>query len=217
MFPLPPEKAWPLKFWTNEWPNIAKKLQHQQFFPQEKDIFKALELTPYERTRVVILGQDPYPTKGHANGLAFSTYPHVSPLPRSLRNILVEYTTDLDYPMPRTGDLTRWANEGVLLLNTCLTVPEGNPLGHQHLGWSKLTYEIIKRLQQLPRGCVFILWGNKAQEYRGLIDGEMTQIISSPHPSPRSAELGFFGSKPFSRCNKLLADAEQEPIDWRLS
>lgn len=210
------ERKWPLRFWNNEWPNIAKQLEGTKFFPRNEDIFRALELTPYEEVKVVILGQDPYPTKGHADGLAFSTYPHVAKRPASLRNIFMEYTTDTGFPVPRTGDLSGWASNGVLLLNTSLTVEEGKPLSHQHLGWSKLTYEIISRVQRLPRRIVFILWGNQAQEYRGLIDGMHHGIITSSHPSPFSANLGFFGSKPFTTTNDFLLSEGQQPINWRL-
>lgn len=218
MMLLPPEKKWPLKFWSTEWPNIAKQLQlSKEYFPQPSDIFRALELTPLNEVKVIILGQDPYHTKGVANGLAFSTYPHVDRFPASLRNIFQEYTTDLGYQMPRTGDLSGWAVQGVLLLNTLLTVEAGRPLSHQHLGWNRLTYEVISRLSRLPRNLVWIMWGSKAQEYSGQVDTRKDLLIQSVHPSPFSVNKGFYGSRPFSRANEFLIEMGEEPIDWRLT
>jgi uracil-DNA glycosylase len=211
-----PAKQWPLKFWDMEWPNIAKQLSNKEYFPRQEDIFRALELTPLGNTKVIILGQDPYHTKGAANGLAFSVYPHYKPLPPSLRNILTELSTDLGHPMPRTGDLTGWADQGVLLLNRHLTVEEGRPLSHQYLGWDKLTYEITRRLSGLPRNLVWIMWGAQAQEFAGAVDTRKDCLIQSAHPSPRSCNRGFRGSKPFSRANEFLEEMGEEPIDWRI-
>lgn len=210
------QDAWPLRFWDNEWPNIAKQLAGRHYYPREENIFKALELTPLNDVKVIILGQDPYHTKGAANGLAFSVYPHYKPLPPSLRNILTELSTDLGYDMPRTGDLSRWADQGVLLLNRYLTVEEGRPLSHQHLGWDKLTYEITRRLSGLPRNLVWIMWGAKAQEFAGAVDTRKDCLIQSAHPSPFSARSGFFGSRPFSRANNYLEAMGEEQINWRL-
>jgi uracil-DNA glycosylase len=209
-----PVKQWPLKFWDMEWPNIAKQLDKKQYFPRQEDIFRALELTPLGNTKVIILGQDPYHTKGAANGLAFSVYPHYKPLPPSLRNILTELSSDLGYPMPRTGDLSGWADQGVLLLNRHLTVEEGRPLSHQYLGWDKLTYEITRRLSGLPRNLVWIMWGAQAQEFAGAVDTRKDCLIQSSHPSPYSCNKGFLGSKPFSRANEFLEAMGEEPIDW---
>jgi uracil-DNA glycosylase len=215
------ETAWPLRFWDKEWPNIAKQLDYKRLggsiiYPNERDIFKALELTPLDRTKVIIIGQDPYHTKGAANGLAFSVYPHYKPLPPSLRNILTELSTDLGYDMPRTGDLRGWADQGVLLLNRHLTVEEGKPLSHQHLGWDRLTYEITRRLSGLPRNLVWIMWGSQAQEFAGAVDTRKDCLIQSAHPSPFSARKGFIGSKPFSRANEFLEEMGETPINWRI-
>lgn len=188
--------------------------------------FKALELTPYDKVKCVILGQDPYPTPGHAMGLAFSVLPHVRPLPRSLANIFREYVDDLGYPTPRTGDLTPWAQEGVLLLNTVLTVEAGSPNSHAGIGWEKLTYEILRSLaERTTRNIqenvgrvherdspVFVLWGKSAQEYKGALRG--APMVCSAHPSPLSASRGFFGSRPFSRVNEYLG--KERAINWRL-
>jgi uracil-DNA glycosylase len=209
-----PVKQWPLKFWDMEWPNIAKQLDKKQYLPRQEDIFRALELTPLGNTKVIILGQDPYHTKGAANGLAFSVYPHYKPLPPSLRNILTELSSDLGYPMPRTGDLSGWADQGVLLLNRHLTVEEGRPLSHQYLGWDKLTYEITRRLSGLSRNLVWIMWGTQAQEFAGAVDTRKDCLIQSSHPSPYSCNKGFLGSKPFSRANEFLEAMGEEPIDW---
>jgi uracil-DNA glycosylase len=180
--------------------------------PRQEDWFKALELTPFDKVKVVILGQDPYHTKGMAHGLAFSVQPHIKTLPPSLRNILKEYQSDLGYPQPRSGDLRAWAERGVLLWNTILTVEEGKPLSHADIGWEKLTYEIIRSLQD--RGdCTFLLMGKKAQAYAGGIDPSV--VIGVPHPSPLSK--GFIGSKPFTRTNQALAKLQIEPVEWRLT
>ena len=205
---------WRLKFWDYYYDNLHRSLQGKpNVFPQVDKWFRALELTPYDEVKVVILGQDPYHTKGYAEGLAFSVQPHVKHLPRSLQNIFHEYTADLGYPWPRSGSLVPWATRGVLLLNTILTVEEGKPLSHKGLGWEKLTYEIMTKLSEKKDGLVFILWGREAQQWRGRIDEDKHLVIASSHPSPYSAKLGFFGSKPFSRTNEYLKDK----VDWRLS
>lgn len=177
--------------------------------PRRQWWFHALELTPFNKVKCVILGQDPYPTKGHAHGLAFSVQPHVRRLPKSLVNIFTEYRSDLGYLAPRSGDLTVWAERGVLLLNTILTVEEGKPLSHAGLGWEKLTYEIVRALDERT-GVVFCLWGKRAQEYQGAL--RSSPVVCSAHPSPLSANKGFFGSKPFTRINSHL----NEPINWKL-
>lgn len=180
--------------------------------PSKKEWFKALELTQPENVKCVILGQDPYPTKGHANGLAFSVYPHVRPLPGSLANLFSEYRSDLGYDTPRTGDLTTWAEHGVLLLNTILTVEEGEPLSHEGIGWEKLSFEIMRTLADEP--VVFLLMGKKAQEFSGAVHPDKT--VSVYHPSPRSAGRGFYGSKPFTQVNEKLVTMGRTPIDWKL-
>ena len=148
-------------------------------------------------------------------GLAFSVWPDVKPLPRSLTNIFKEYKNDLGLPLPRTGSLVGWAHQGVLLLNTCLTTVEGKANAHRNLGWEKLAVEVVQRLSE--RGnCCFILWGRSATEYRGLIDEDRNYVVASPHPSPLSARTGFFGSRPFSKANFFLESVGVEPINWRL-
>lgn len=209
-------KSWEfLKFW--DWyfeSDLVGVFSNGTCLPGPKAVFRALELTPFDKVKVVILGQDPYPTKGHANGLAFSTWPHVSPLPRSLSNIFKEYQTDLGYREPRNGDLSAWAERGVLLLNTILTVEEGKPLSHAGIGWEKLAYEVVRSLGE--RGDVgFLLWGKKAAEYAAACG--KCPIILSAHPSPFSADKGFFGSRPFTRVNEELRKMGVEPVDWRLS
>lgn len=205
-----------LKFWKQGYHDTLEKLSSisKKCLPNtEKQWFKALDLTPFSEVRCVILGQDPYPTRGYAMGLAFSVFPHVSPLPASLRNIFTEYHSDLGYPEPRFGDLTPWAKNGVLLWNSILTVEEGHPLSHEGIGWEKLTYEILRSLDETCR-VVFVLWGKRAQEYKAAIQN--SPVIVSPHPSPYSASSGFFGSRPFSKVNQHLINLGQKPIDWRL-
>ena len=176
---------------------------------------RALELTPLERTRVVILGQDPYPTPGHANGLAFS-YVGPPPLPRSLVNIYRERRDDLGLAPPPDGDLTPWARQGVLLLNTALTVREGASKAGSHLqlGWRAVTDSIIAAVSRERPAVVFILWGNPAQAKRALIDESRHRVIVSAHPSPLSASRGFFGSRPFSQANMWLEQNGQKALAW---
>jgi uracil-DNA glycosylase len=184
------------------------------FLPEYSHLFRALT-TPQgpAETKVVILGQDPYPTPGQANGWAFSVDPNVSPLPRSLQNIFKELVDDLNIPYPAHGSLHEWANQGVMLLNTCLTVSPMQAGSHLGMGWEDLTTEVLTELSENTEGRVFILWGKHAQSFAGLINTEKHHIIRSPHPSPLSAHYGFFGSKPFSRANTYLS----QPIDWRIT
>lgn len=186
------------------------------FQPNLELVFQAFKLTPFDEVKCVILGQDPYHTPGYANGLAFSVQPHVKKLPPSLRNILREYESDLGYPQPRNGDLTSWAREGVLLLNSILTVETGKPLSHRGLGWEKLTIEVLRALNREREHLSFILWGKEAQQYKGLIDPMWHNIITAPHPSPFSVNQGFFGHQPFSRANGYRAIMGFDPINWRL-
>ncbi len=183
--------------------------------PAPERIFAALALTPLDNVRAVILGQDPYPTPGHANGLAFS-YAGPSPLPRSLVNIYKERAEDLGEPAPADGDLTRWAKQGVLLLNTALTVREGASKAGSHLslGWGAVTDAVIAAVSRERRHVVFLLWGNPAQAKRPLIDESRHLVIASAHPSPLSARRGFFGSKPFSRANVWLEGQGEQAIAW---
>lgn len=183
--------------------------------PAPERVFAALSLTPLDQVRAVILGQDPYPTPGHANGLAFS-YVGPPPLPRSLVNIYKERAEDMGGPAPADGDLTRWARQGVLLLNTALTVREGASKAGSHLslGWGAVTDAVIGAVSKQRPHVVFVLWGNPAQAKRPLIDESRHLVITSAHPSPLSARRGFFGSKPFSRANAWLEAQGQRAIDW---
>lgn len=190
---------------------------NKPFLPEKEKWYKALELTPFSEVRCVILGQDPYPTPGYATGLAFSVSPEVKTLPKSLRNIFTEYCNDLHYPYPSNGDLSPWARQGVLLLNSILTVSPFKPGSHKDLGWEDFTLEVLEKLNEYREGIVFVLWGRQAQShlYKILPDiqsKKRNHIIMSSHPSPLSANKGFFGSRPFSNVNALLKD----PIDWRL-
>lgn len=184
--------------------------------PAPDNIFNALRLTPLDCVKVVILGQDPYPTPGDAHGLAFSV-DHGVKIPRSLANIFKELESDLSLPRPPHGHLEHWARQGVLLLNTCLSVKAGNAGSHRKLGWQALTDQIINAVSRKSDGVVFILWGADAQAKREIIAGSNHLIIESAHPSPLSARRGFFGSKPFSRANAYLQSSDQGAIDWSLS
>lgn len=183
--------------------------------PSPERFLAALSLTPLDSVSVVILGQDPYPTPGHANGLAFS-YVGPPPLPRSLVNIYREHGDDLGKPAPRDGDLSHWARQGVLLLNTALTVREGASKAGSHLrlGWGAVTDAVIAAVSTRRPHVVFLLWGNPAQAKRGLIDESRHLVLASAHPSPLSARRGFFGSKPFSQANIWLQAKGERPIDW---
>lgn len=183
--------------------------------PAPERFLAALALTPLDQVRVVILGQDPYPTPGHANGLAFS-YVGPPPLPRSLVNIYRELGADLDRAIVRNGDLSDWAAKGVLLLNTALSVREGASLAGSHLrlGWREVTDAILAAISQRRPHVVFMLWGAPAQAKRILVDENKHLVIASAHPSPLSANRGFFGSKPFSQANAWLKRNKEEPIAW---
>jgi uracil-DNA glycosylase len=170
---------------------------------------------PFDEVRVLIVGQDPYPTVGHPVGLSFSVSPQTRPLPRSLANIFREYGEDLGYPMPSCGDLTPWTERGVLLLNRVLTVQPGQPASHRGKGWEKVTDQAIRALVARSSPLVAILWGRDARTLRPQL-GSGVPCIESAHPSPMSADRGFFGSRPFSRVDALLAERGNEPIDWKL-
>jgi len=182
-------------------------------YPSHKDILKALEMTPFEEVKVVILGQDPYHGPGQAHGLSFSV-PNGMKMPPSLLNIFKELSDDLKMPMPTQTDLTSWAKQGVLLLNTTLTVLGGNPMSHANLGWELFTDEILQCINNEKESVIFILWGAHAQKKIGFIDQRKHLIIKSPHPSPLSAHRGFFGSKPFSTTNAYLLSRGLKAINW---
>ncbi len=185
-------------------------------FPSMDNIFTAFYLTPLEKIKVVILGQDPYHGDGQAQGLAFSV-PEGMPLPPSLRNILLEYHDDLGYVMPTSGDLCKWAEEGVFLLNTVLTVRAGEAHSHKGKGWETFTDTVIKLISDKKENVVFILWGKPAQDKSKLIDESKHLILKAPHPSPLSSYRGFFGSKPFSKSNAYLIEHGINEIDWKLA
>lgn len=193
----------------------AERAAGQVVAPAPDRVFAALALTPLDTVTAVILGQDPYPTPGHANGLAFS-YVGPPPLPRSLGNIYKERAADLDEAAPADGDLTRWASQGVLLLNTALTVREGASKAGSHLslGWGAVTDAVIAAVSRQRPHVAFLLWGAPAQTKRPLIDESRHLVIASAHPSPLSARRGFFGSKPFSRANVWLEGQGEKPIAW---
>lgn len=182
-------------------------------YPPAGRIFAAFDACPFDDVKVVILGQDPYPGAGQANGLSFSVNPEVD-LPRSLRNIYTELSADLGCQPPSSGDLSFWARQGVLLLNSTLTVDAGAPASHQNHGWETFTDAAIRRLAEGRDHLVFILWGAYAQRKGEFIDRSRHCVISSPHPSPLSASRGFFGSRPFSRANAYLAEHGIEPVRW---
>jgi uracil-DNA glycosylase len=183
--------------------------------PPAGDVFRALELTPLRSVRVLILGQDPYPTPGHAHGLAFSVRPGVRP-PASLRNMYRELESDVGVPAPPHGSLEAWARRGVLLLNAVLTVRAGAANSHRGRGWEPFTDRIIERVNARRRRVVFVLWGAYAQKKTPLIHSARHAIVASAHPSPLSARAGFLGSRPYSRINAALADAGLPPVDWSL-
>ncbi|MCQ4083327.1 uracil-DNA glycosylase [Streptomyces sp. RB6PN25] len=183
------------------------------YLPSGPNVLRAFQ-QPFDDVRVLIVGQDPYPTPGHAVGLSFSVAPEVRPLPGSLVNIFREYSTDLGFPPPSNGDLTPWTRHGVLLLNRALTTAPRRPAAHRGKGWEEVTEQAIRALTARGKPLVSVLWGRDARNLRPLL-GALPAIESS-HPSPMSADRGFFGSRPFSRTNELLAQQGAEPVDWRL-
>ncbi len=184
-------------------------------YPAKEDWFKALTLTPYDAVKVVILGQDPYHQKGQAMGLSFSV-PKTVPIPPSLRNIYQELYNDLGYAIPHHGDLTAWAKQGVLLLNTTLTVEDSRPMAHAKSGWEVFTNAIIKALNHKESTVVFMLWGRHAQTKEKLITNHRHLILKAAHPSPLSAHRGFLGCRHFSKANRHLEKHHLKPIDYRL-
>ena len=194
---------------------VAAERDTQTIYPPESDVFAALELTPYDQVRVVILGQDPYHGPGQAHGLSFSVRPGVPP-PPSLVNMFKELRDDLGIAIPKHGYLASWARQGVLLLNAVLTVRESQPNSHKGRGWERLTDAIIEALNRRQDPVIFVLWGAYAQKKAALIDQERHAVLRSAHPSPLSARSGFFGSRPFSKINTILEGWGKPPIDWRL-
>lgn len=194
---------------------LVSEKQHHIIYPRGSHIFNAFNSTPFENVKAVILGQDPYHGPNQAHGLSFSVQEGI-PLPPSLQNIFKELVSDIGCPFPKCGDLSQWAQQGVLLLNTLLTVRSGEPFSHKEKGWEKFTDQVIRTLSRERENIVFILWGAPAGKKAALIDASKHHIIRSPHPSPLSSYRGFFGSKPFSSTNTYLRAKGFEPIEWCL-
>ncbi|MBU8905816.1 uracil-DNA glycosylase [Desertibacillus haloalkaliphilus] len=191
--------------------HLRNEYQTKTIYPAYDDVFRAFTLTSYHDTKVVVLGQDPYHGEGQAHGLSFSVQ-HGAKQPPSLKNIFKELEADLGVSIPSHGSLVSWAKQGVLLLNTVLTVEEGKANAHKGMGWERFTDQVIKKLNERNQPVVFLLWGKHAQAKQAFITHH--PIITSPHPSPLSARRGFFGSRPFSRVNEYLTQSGIEPIDW---
>ena len=194
---------------------IKKEYQTKTIYPKQTEIFKAFRNTSYKDTKVVILGQDPYHGEGQAEGLSFSVKLGIQK-PPSLQNIFKELHDDLGYSIPKNGSLVSWTEEGVLLLNTVLTVEASKPASHKDLGWETFTDAVIKKLNEKETPIVFILWGSFARSKKKLITNPIHGIVESPHPSPFSAYNGFFGSKPFSKTNNFLVSKGLKPINWEI-
>lgn len=208
------------EFQKSYFEQIVMFLKHEKalgkiIYPQGNQIFNAFDKTPFDNVRVVILGQDPYHGPGQAHGLCFSVQKGVKP-PPSLVNIYKEMNADLGIPIAQTGDLTPWAENGVLLLNAILTVRDGEPASHSKIGWETFTDAVIRTISNKKEGVVFMLWGKFAQDKQVLIDGTQHHILKAAHPSPFSADKGFFGCKHFSKANELLIRQGKEPVNWQL-
>ncbi|MGM8216393.1 uracil-DNA glycosylase [Bacillaceae bacterium W0354] len=195
---------------------IEEEYKNKTIFPARKEVFRALNETSFCNTKVVIIGQDPYHGENQANGLSFSVNKGAT-IPPSLNNIYKELVNDLNCPKPRDGDLTHWAQEGVLLLNTVLTVEKGKAHSHRNIGWETFTDKIISIINEKKQNIVFILWGKQALNKGKVIDITKHYIIYSPHPSPLSAQRGFFNSRPFSKTNDYLRHHEIKPIKWTMA
>ena len=193
----------------------SRKKEGKEIFPVGSEIFSAFNLTPFETVKVVILGQDPYHGRGQAHGLSFSVKDGVQP-PPSLENIFKELKSDIGLVRPKSGSLEKWAKEGVLLLNTVLTVEKSKPASHQGKGWEIFTDKVLSLLNEEKTNLVYILWGKKAQEKGTFLNGDANLIIKSAHPSPYSAANGFFDSKPFSKTNEYLNNNVISSINWEL-
>ena len=192
---------------------LKEEYRQKVIYPSMYDIFNALKATPYHKVKAVILGQDPYHGQGQAHGLCFSVQKGVQP-PPSLQNIFKELQSDIGMPIPKGGYLQPWAEEGVLLLNTTLTVRGGQPLSHKGQGWETFTDAVINALNQKEEPIVFLLWGSPARAKKALLNNPRHLILEAPHPSPLSAYHGFFGCKHFSKCNRFLAQHGIAPIRW---
>jgi ATP-dependent DNA helicase PIF1 len=199
---------------------ISNTLSSKEFLPSRENVWRALELTPLDSIKVVILGQDPYPTPGNAHGLAFSVLPDVRPIPASLKNIYKELISDIGFVSPNHGNLEDWAKRGVMLLNTVMSVEAGSPQSHTKIGWEEVTDQIIRSIAAQGKNVIFVLWGKSAQVKKKLLslylDKNGHRVFESAHPSPLSASKGFFGSKPFSKVNGWLQEMGKEQIDWQI-
>ncbi len=202
-------------YWSDLQRFVHEERSAHQVFPPHDEVFAALHLTPYQSVKVLLLGQDPYHGPGQAHGLCFSVRPGV-PTPPSLVNIYTELESDLGIERPDHGHLVHWASQGVLLLNTTLTVRAREAASHQKHGWETFTDQVIRAVSDKPETVVFVLWGAAAGRKKDLIDQDRHQIIQAPHPSPLSAHRGFFGTKPFSKINAILTENGREPIDWEI-
>ena len=195
--------------------DIREEYKNHIVYPKASDVFNAFKYTDYDEIKVVIIGQDPYHGENEAHGLSFSVKPGIKK-PPSLQNIFKELNTDLGCKIPESGCLEKWTKEGVMLLNSILTVEKDKPLSHQKYNWEKFTDAVIKKINEKQTPVVFILWGSYARSKKVLITNPIHLIIESPHPSPFSAYHGFFGSKPFSKTNEFLTKKKIKPIDWNL-
>ncbi len=211
--PLKPEFGKP--YYAKLYRTVAQEYRTHRVFPPSDDIFRAFELTPLKDVKVVILGQDPYHGEGQAHGLCFSVRPQVD-IPPSLVNIYKELHDDLGCYIPDNGYLVKWAKQGVLLLNTVLTVRAHEAFSHRNIGWEEFTDAAIRAVDMQDRPIVFILWGRPAQAKKVMLHNPKHLILESPHPSPLSASRGFFGSRPFSKTNDFLVRNGLEPIDWQI-
>lgn len=194
---------------------LSEEYQTNTIYPEQNDVLNALHLTSYKATKVVILGQDPYHGRGQAHGLSFSVKPSITP-PPSLQNMYKELQSDLGCAIPNNGYLVKWAEQGVLLLNTVLTVREDTPNSHKGKGWERFTDKVIEALNAREQPVIFVLWGSHAQAKQRLIDTNRHYILKSVHPSPLSSYRGFFDSKPFSQINELLKELGSQEIDWQI-
>jgi|TARA_B110000438_G_scaffold173476_1_gene165783 uracil-DNA glycosylase len=203
------------EYWSELQAFVASQRSKTLIYPRVEDVFQALHLTPYHEVRVLILGQDPYHGVGQANGLCFSVNEGIK-VPPSLSNIYKEMKTDLGFSPPNHGNLGAWAKQGVLLLNTVLTVEDSKPGSHRNHGWEIFSDRIIDVVSKKTKPVVFVLWGAAAQKKKALIDLDRHVVIESAHPSPLSAYRGFLGSRPFSKINQALSEFGVEPIDWSI-
>ena len=204
-----------LPYYTELYQYVMSEYSNNMIYPIEEDIFNAFHFTPLSKMKVVILGQDPYHKEGQAHGLCFSVKPEVD-IPPSLVNIYKELQEDLGCYIPNNGYLERWAKQGVLLLNTVLTVRAHEANSHQGKGWERFTDAVIQAVNAQDRPIVFILWGRPAQSKKSMLNNSKHLILEAPHPSPLSSYRGFFGSKPFSKANEFLIKNNIEPIDWQI-